>query len=48
MIVGDKVLYNEKVYTILHIYETDYIEIRGSGYNVELVHCSEVKPLKEK
>lgn len=48
MVVGDRVLYNDKVYTIVHIYESDYIEIKESDFKVELVHCSEIKPLKEK
>lgn len=48
MIVGDKVLYKNKVFTIIHIYKSNFIEIRENDFNVELVHYSEIEPLKEK
>jgi len=42
--VGDQVVYEEKSYSILHIYETNYVEIKRENtyYDVQLVHTSEL------
>lgn len=43
--IEDKVLYKNKVYIIIHIYESGYVEISKEKFEfiVELVHYSEVK-----
>jgi hypothetical protein len=42
----DKVIYQDKEYNILWIYDSEYIEI-GQGYsNIELVHKSEIQKVK--
>jgi hypothetical protein len=43
LISGDKVLYQDEVYSIVHIYESGYIEIRENMFRGELVHYSEIK-----
>ena len=43
LVRGDKVLYQDKIYSIIHVYQSGYIEIRKSGFTVELVHYLEIK-----
>jgi hypothetical protein len=43
LVVKDKVLYEDEIYSIIHIYESGYIEISKSTFKVELVHYSEIK-----
>jgi hypothetical protein len=45
--VGEKVSYNNKIYTVLHIYCSGYCEIKENAYNVELVHRSKLELEKE-
>ncbi|WP_182102702.1 hypothetical protein [Niallia taxi] len=41
---GDKVIFNDKVYIILHAYSSGYYEIKDlSSYQVELVSGEEIK-----
>jgi hypothetical protein len=42
----DKVLYQDKEYNILWIYDSEYIEIAQGYSNIELVHKSEIKKIK--
>ncbi len=42
----DKVLYQDKEYSILWIYDSEYIEIAQGFSNIELVHKSEIKKIK--
>jgi hypothetical protein len=42
----DKVLYQDKEYNILWIYDSEYIEIAQGYSNIELVHKTEIKKLK--
>jgi hypothetical protein len=46
--VGEQVLFKGKVCTIVHVYQSGYVEIRESVFKVELVHWSELKPVNEK
>ncbi|MEC2076291.1 hypothetical protein [Metabacillus fastidiosus] len=42
--LGDEVTYEGKVYIVLHIYDSNYIEIKDKdSFIVELVHISEIK-----
>ncbi|MGG3805624.1 hypothetical protein [Metabacillus fastidiosus] len=41
-----KVLYKNELYSIIHIYESGYVEIsKNAFFQVELVHCSEITQL---
>lgn len=42
MITGDKVSYKGEIYSVIHIYESSYIEIKKDN-KVELVHSSEIQ-----
>jgi hypothetical protein len=42
----DKVLYQDKEYNILWIYDSEYVEIAQGYSNIELVHKTEIKKLK--
>lgn len=44
LIIGDKVLYKDKIYNVIYIYNSGYIEIKEKGnmFKVELVHYSEI------
>lgn len=42
--IGDKVLFNEKEYKVIHIYTSNYCEIREEGrFKTILVHIDEVE-----
>lgn len=44
MKAGDRVIFNEKEYIIIHVYESGYLEIKEGNIKVELVSSEEVKP----
>jgi hypothetical protein len=44
--IGDKVLFQDKEYKVLWIYDSEYIEIAQGYSNIELVHKSEIKKIK--
>lgn len=44
--IGDRVLYQEKKYTVIYIYTSNYYEIREEElFRTILVHADEVKLL---
>lgn len=42
---GDKVSYKGKIYIVIHIYESGYLEIKQFN-KVELVHVTEIEQVK--
>ncbi|NSL51244.1 hypothetical protein [Calidifontibacillus erzurumensis] len=47
--VGDRVLYNEREYTIFYLYQSNYCEIREKGsFRTILVRKDEIKLIKNK
>ncbi|WLD94281.1 hypothetical protein [Alkalihalobacillus sp. AL-G] len=39
---GDIVIYNGKTYTVIWIYDTGFLELKGD-YKIQLVHKDEVR-----
>jgi hypothetical protein len=44
--LGEKVLFQDKEYKVLCIYDSEYVEIAQGYSNIELVHKTEIKKLK--
>jgi hypothetical protein len=45
LVIRDKVLYQNEIYSIVHIYGSGYIEMSKDKFKVELVYYLEIKKI---